>query len=254
MSPLVTLIWLGSLVLALAFLRFSRIGYGRARPAQPSDCPARRGGRVGTAQSVAHDTYFAADKAAGKLLVKEIPHAKTDAERATRLDELAFLAQLMADVHLTAFGPCPNADEDGRDGAESARLAFLLIRLVANTELTLAGMLKTDCEIETRRLLVDDLFGDNDSGQFAQLAGKLAATGDLVERYRLLRLMWHELYPVVGGQAAEALASLAAAYLRAAGWGRAQIDAEINDQLWTHDDPAEIASRDILLAKVVRGG
>ena len=206
-----------------------------------------RGGSSDVA-SVAQDTYSAADKIAGRILHRHIPAAGADAaKRAELLGDLSFLTRLAAETHLVKEG--------SRDLYESEKIAADLARLVADTEHRLAGTLSADDEATCRGAHIYLLFGeDYDSTRFSDLAGRLGVTGDLVERYRLMRLMWGEANPVFGGWAAEMLASIGHAYLAAAGWTPAAIHAEINDQYWTLDDPAEIAARDLVGATALAEG
>lgn len=203
--------------------------------------------RTVNAESVAWDTYFAAEKAAGRIMWRDLPRARNNPTRwAILWGEWAFLNRLMAHVSRTAFGPHPLEDEGGRDRSVSHGLAADLMRMVADTELALAGITPRVEELAHRTWLISELFDEEHSGvQFTDLAHRLASDRNLVERYRLMRLMWHEVYPVVGGQAAEALVSCGRVYLAAAGWPRSAINAEIDSQDWAADDLAEVAARDL---------
>ena len=112
--------------------------------------------------------------------------------RAASLNRKAEIIERQAELHTSVFGPDPNPDEDGRDLSVSLAYSARLLRIVANAERCRTGGVWVPCDDELEEPAAD-------------LLRMFVRRGP---RRRMLRRLWDAWYPLVGGQAVEAIARL----------------------------------------------
>lgn len=148
----------------------------------------------------ARAAYWAADAEIRRPL-DGLAVASEAAERARLLERCAQLEQQMADTYTAAYGPDPIEWEDGRDLAESMRHSAQLYRLLAAVEEHVGW------GVELPRAEV--VYQAPTLGAIAwPVLERIAAEPVLAARTVLLEELYEAVEPVVGGQAAEAIACL----------------------------------------------
>jgi hypothetical protein len=175
-------------------------------------------GSLVTEAARARADYFAADHAATKLW-KTFTRSHMPAERADILRAIADLGQRMAEVHLVAFGPDPIDEEDGRDLADSIVLSGRLLEIMSNTEYSVARGRGRYSEVLDDLALASGSRHSPAGDRARDVLDALSTTPVAADRGRLTLVFYDEVVDQVGGQAAEVLAAIAAAYFPA---GRAQ--------------------------------
>lgn len=161
------------------------------------------------------DAPDAVSEAAEELYLSVIPKqdraaarlrkAVNPAMRARLLDELAGYDEFQAGLHAETYGPDPIPQEDGRDMSESLAYSAAIFRAVAAAERAQAtGQPRSPAaepvETAARHTL----------NRIASTPGNAIA-----RRARLFDELYDALEPVVGGQAAEVVAtSMSEAYVR----------------------------------------
>jgi hypothetical protein len=178
-----------------------------------------RGGRVGRLfariragmahqrdRAEARDQYFAGDKAM-RGIWKRLQRETDPAKRADAFYEAADILSGMAARHRTAFGPQPNPHEGGRDHAESVSHSANLMFVLGLVEGAVADP-TTDLDGE----LTDGLLALSlDTPAVREVLHRMAATADLRERATIAEnALYDAVVPIVGGQAAETIASVPA--------------------------------------------
>lgn len=174
-------------------------------------------GSLVTEAARARADYFAADRAAAKLW-KTFTRSHMPAERADILREIAALGQRMAEVHLTGFGRDPIDEEDGRDLADSIALSGRLLEIMSNTEYSVARGRGRYGEVMTDELSLAPIGRHSpDDHCTRDVLDALSTTPVATDRGRLTLVFYDEVVDQVGGQAAEVLAAIAAAYFLLSG-------------------------------------
>ncbi|WP_018685423.1 hypothetical protein [Actinokineospora enzanensis] len=177
-------------------------------------------GSLVTEDARARADYFAADHAAAKLW-KTFTRSHMPAERADILLEIADLGQRMAEVHLIGFGPDPIEEEDDRDLADSIALSGRLLEIMSNTEYSVARGRGRYGEVTVDELsLAPRSRHSPDDHRARGVLDALSITPVAADRGRLTLVFYDEVVDQVGGQAAEVLAAIAAAYFLLAGHSR----------------------------------
>lgn len=118
-------------------------------------------------------------------------------ERTSALNDLADGEAELARLHPVAFGPDPNPDEDDRDLAESLASSAALLYALTETERCAA---LGDSPRQPARADLEATAGP--------VLDEMATTGDGPRRWAMLPALYEAVAPVVGGQAAETVATL----------------------------------------------
>lgn len=161
--------------------------------------------------------YFATAKS-GYGLTRRLHTTADPAERAQLLEHLAAIDEALAGQHTAAWGPDPLEHEGGRDMAISLVSSAELLRHLAFTERAIATRL-------TPGVVWEDLHercGLSTSVNEIMLWAELAITADRRTRAELIDQIWEYAAVRVGGQAAEALASIGTTERELAAGGAAE--------------------------------
>lgn len=149
----------------------------------------------------ARRAYFAGDEIQTYILWERLFREADPAERARLLRAAAGCEYVRSVAHTPAFGPDPNADEPGRDVAESDLFSSQLLYLLADIEECVA----TGADLQQGQMQVAGF-----SVWSWGVAVHMASTPDLPERHAMLADLYDAVHPLVGGQAAEVLACIPA--------------------------------------------
>lgn len=166
-------------------------------------------------ERIAQARYFDAGDQFGDLLWESLPRAEDATDRAHILGCLEELSTEMADAN--AIYDNDRADDDGFTPEEWERSSAALYSMVASAERV------TNPVVDHIRITNYDASALlKVTPEAESILERFSAATSVAEKAALIMELYHSVVHTVGGQAAEGLAALSAAYFMAAGYDQVE--------------------------------